>query len=126
MTDGVHATAYAEWAVDYVKEDSCGPCRNNDTLDYTVMSAALRATGRPIVLTDEGSPDNTQCSLQGVCGNAKRVGHDISPQWGSMTSLVDIGAPLWPYAHNGSNPTFGGWWASSFAPRARAPRCSAA
>ena len=34
----------------------------------------------------------------GGYGNAKRVGHDISPSWGSMISLVDIGSGLWPFA----------------------------
>lgn len=28
----------------------------------------------------------------------------------SMLSLVDIMSGLWPYAHNGSNTTVGGWW----------------
>ena len=27
-----------------------------------------------------------------------------------MVSLIDIGAGLWPYAHNSTNATFGGWW----------------
>ena len=62
-----------------------------------------------MVLTVEGNPDDALITKGGY-GNAKRVGHDISPNWGSMTSLVDIGAPLWPFAHNSSNPTFGGWW----------------
>jgi hypothetical protein len=30
--------------------------------------------------------------------------------WMSMVSLVDIGSGLWPYAHNSTNATFGGWW----------------
>jgi hypothetical protein len=73
------------------------------------MWLAMELSGRPMVLTVEGNPDDAIISLGGY-GNAKRVGHDISPNWGSMTSLVDTGAPLWPFAHNGSNPTFGGWW----------------
>jgi hypothetical protein len=27
-----------------------------------------------------------------------------------MISLVDIGAGLWPYAHNSKDATYGGWW----------------
>merc|ERR1719238_1892565 len=27
-----------------------------------------------------------------------------------MTSLVDIGANLWMYAHNSTNAKYGGWW----------------
>lgn len=59
------------------REDSCGGCRNNDTLDYETMWAAIQASGRDMVLTTEGNPNNTACSVIGGCGNAKRVGHDI-------------------------------------------------
>ena len=27
-----------------------------------------------------------------------------------MVSLVDIGSGLWPFAHNSTNSTVGGWW----------------
>lgn len=46
------------------------------------------------VLTVEGSPP-ANIITHGGYGNAKRVGHDISPNWGSMISLVDIGSGLW-------------------------------
>lgn len=62
-----------------------------------------------MVLTVEGNPP-ADIITHGGYGNAKRVGHDISPNWNSMISLVDIGAGLWPYAHNSQNPTYGGWW----------------
>jgi len=54
-----------------------------------------------ITLTIEGGPD-IKSVYTGCCGNARRVGHDISPRWNSMTSLIDVGSGLWPYAHNGS------------------------
>lgn len=73
------------------------------------MWLAMELTQRPMVLTVEGRPTDALIS-QGGYGNAKRVGHDISPTFGSMISLTDIGAGLWPFAHNSSNPTFGGWW----------------
>ena len=62
-----------------------------------------------MVLTVEGNPDDALITKGGY-GNAKRVGHDISPNWSSMISLVDIGAGLWMYAHNSTNATYGGWW----------------
>jgi hypothetical protein len=37
-----------------------------------------------MVLTTEGSPNNTACSVIGGCGNAKRVGHDIEAVWNSV------------------------------------------
>ena len=107
----IDAATYASWGVDYIKEDSCGGCRGNDTADYVAMHAAIQASGRPMIQTDEGSPDNYNCSTYGGCGNAKRVGHDISPSYTSMQSLVDIASGLWIYAHNASlNPESGGWW----------------
>jgi hypothetical protein len=94
---------------DYVKDDSCSSCRNDDNLDYGTMWQAIEVAGRPMVLTVEGDPDDSLITLGGY-GNAKRVGHDISPLWMSMVSLVDIGSGLWPYAHNSTNSTVGGWW----------------
>ena len=74
------------------------------------MLRGLRATGRDFVLTVEGTPSNAYCSSTGLCGNAKRVGHDIRPLWSSMISLVDIGSGLWPFAHNATNATVQGWY----------------
>lgn len=110
---------WAAWGVDYMKDDSCGGCRTlpsggADVIgDYSAMQQAIWSVGRAITLTIEGGPDITKV-YTGCCGNARRVGHDISARWNSMTSLVDVGAGLWPYAHNGSkslntsNP--GGFW----------------
>lgn len=94
----------------------------NDTLDYMTMASAIEASGREMVLTIEGDPDNAVCTLGG-CGSAKRVGHDISPRWMSMVSLVDIGSGLWPFAHN-ATATGSGWWNdldSSFPPTLSRP-----
>lgn len=94
--------------------DSCGTCRSGGphgpvVADYAAMQQAILDVGRPIVLTIEGGPDITVV-YTGCCGNARRVGHDISANWLSMTSLIDIGSGLWPYAHNGSLGTAGGFW----------------
>ena len=55
----------------------------------------------------EGNPPAANITHGGY-GNAKRVGHDISPSWSSMISLVDIGAGLWPYAHGTLDEKYGG------------------
>jgi len=108
--EAIDAAQWAEWGIDYVKDDSCSNCDNyTDNELYARMWAAIEASGRPMVLTVEGSPDVALCSRGGY-GNAKRVGHDINPSYSSMASLVDIGSGLWPYAHNSTNATFGGWW----------------
>ena len=92
------------------QDDSCSICPNRtDNDDYHIMWEAIEASGRPMVLTVEGNPTDSLMSAGGL-GNAKRVGHDISPHWSSMTSLVDIGSGLWMWAHNSTNATFGGFW----------------
>ena len=73
------------------------------------MWAGLQATGRPIVLAVEGQPD-VRVITHGGYGNSKRVGHDIESNFVSAVSLVDIGSSLYPYAHNSTNATVGGWW----------------
>jgi len=106
----IDAKQWAEWGIDYVKDDSCSTCPGKtDNELYSSMWKAIQASGRPMVLTVEGNPNDALCSAGGL-GNAKRVGHDISPHWESMTSLVDIGADLWMYAHNSTNSEYGGWW----------------
>jgi len=93
-----------------VKDDACSSCGDlSDDALYHTMWQAIQASGRPMVLTVEANPTDAIITLGGY-GNAKRVGHDISPNWFSMVSLVDIGSNLWPYAHNSTNATFGGWW----------------
>lgn len=104
------AAQWASWGIDLVKDDSCSVCANyTDDAIYHRMWEAIEASGRPMVLMVEGQPTDSLITLGGY-GNSKRVGHDISPVWQSMTSLVDIGAGLWMYAHNSTNATFGGWW----------------
>ena len=102
------AAWYAQHLVDYLKDDDCGPC--SDYLsDYGAMFRGLVAAGRPIFLSVEGAPD-VRVITKGGYGNSKRVGHDISPEWMSMVSLVDIGSGIWPFAHNSSDPAYGGWF----------------
>ena len=103
---------WADWQIDYVKDDSCGSCNRPVEQDYTIMQAAINQSGRHMCLTIEGGANITQAS-QGTMGQARRVGHDISANWISMISLVDQAANLWPYVHNGSlsvaDPAQGFW-----------------
>jgi hypothetical protein len=93
-----------------VKDDSCSGCGTmTDNELYHTMWQGIMASGREMVLTVEGAPDNS-LGTSGGLGNAKRVGHDINPHFTSMTSLVDIGSGLWMFAHNSTNATYGGWW----------------
>lgn len=72
MHEEVDAKQYAEWQVDYLKDDSCGSCRPEGPLaDYAAMQQAIDATGRPIVLSIEGVPPVPNCSAGGH-GNMRR------------------------------------------------------
>lgn len=112
MHERVDVAQWASWGVDYMKDDSCGTCRDVVS-DYSAMQQAIWSVGREITMTFEGMPNISEV-YTGCCGNARRVGHDIRDKWLSMTSLIDIGSGLWPFAHNGSksantsNP--GGFW----------------
>lgn len=102
------AVAYASWGVDFVKDDSCGYCR--DVLsDYSIMQSAIWATARVMILSIEGEPPIANCSAGGF-GNMRRVGHDLNDWYKSAVSLVDLGSGLWPYAHSDVNKSDGGFW----------------
>lgn len=109
----IDVAQWANWTVDYMKDDYCGSCGRPVEVDYGVMASAIADVGRPMVLSIEGLP-KIQDVYTGCCGNSRRVGHDIGPRWLSMTTLVDVGSGLWKYAHNGSltappNPAAGFW-----------------
>jgi len=98
------AAYYKSIGVDFLKDDSCSTCaaaagdQPDVQTDYERMQMSIDAVGGGISLFVEGQPDITAV-YQGEFGNGRRVGHDISPSWYSMISLVDIGSGLWPYAH---------------------------
>ena len=74
------------------------------------MYAAIRRSGRPMVLSVEAEPPIDVMSATGQFGHMRRVGHDIAPTWQSIMSLIDISYGYWPYAHNASAPHSSGFW----------------
>ena len=107
MNELIDAQRWANWTVDYIKDDSCGACRTDGAspphADYAAQQRAIDSVNHEIVLTTEGHPDVTKIYRNGCCGNVARVGTDLSPQWLAVMSLIDHGAELWPFAHNGAN-----------------------
>jgi hypothetical protein len=70
---------WANWTVDYMKDDSCGSCRSSgphggNVADYAAMQTAIQSVGRPIVLTIEGGPDITVVCVRDtlVCLETRR------------------------------------------------------
>jgi alpha-galactosidase len=101
------AKSYAAWGVDYLKYDDCG----GPLSGFAPMRDALRATSRPIVYSINPYNGNT-CVPTGThsstCGldlagiaNMWRVSADIKATWGDVTRIIDIEAPLSPYAGAG-------------------------
>jgi alpha-galactosidase len=81
------AQAYASWGVDYLKYDNCSPAGGSDiTTDYTNMSNALKASGRPIVFS--------LCAWwfytwETSIGQLWRTTTDIKDTWASFIANLD-------------------------------------
>jgi alpha-galactosidase len=98
------AQQYANWGVDYLKEDWCNtlPGQSSES-SYTLMRNALAATGRPIVfsLCEQGS--TKPWLWAGPVGNLWRTTDDIQDCWdckkpwggNSMTHIIDLMEPLY-------------------------------
>jgi alpha-galactosidase len=82
----VDAKQYADWKVDYLKDDCCGSCTGGTLGSYSRMAKAINNTGRDIVLSIEGEPPIATVSAGGY-GNLRRVGHDIRPEWYVLHAL---------------------------------------
>ncbi|PRC93398.1 glycoside hydrolase family 27 protein [Solimicrobium silvestre] len=75
------AQKYAEWGVDYLKYDWCSTYDQNAKSSYETMSDALRATGRPIVLSICEWGLNKPWQWGTNIGNLWRTTDDIYDHW---------------------------------------------
>jgi len=76
------AQQYADWGVDYLKEDWCNtlPGQNSEA-SYTLMRNALAATGRPIVFSICEWGSTKPWLWAGPIGNLWRATGDIQDCW---------------------------------------------
>jgi alpha-galactosidase len=104
------ARQYADWGVDYLKEDWCSTLPGQSTeSSYTLMRNALAATGRPIVfsLCEWGS--TRPWLWAGPVGNMWRSTSDIQDCWSckkdwggnGLVQIIDQLAPIYSYAGPG-------------------------
>jgi alpha-galactosidase len=105
------AIQYASWGVDYLKYDWC----NSESLDakaaYETMALALRATGRPIVLSIcEWGTNRPATWAASVGGNLWRTTGDIydawqglahDNEWFGVLDILDLQVGLEGYAGPG-------------------------
>jgi alpha-galactosidase len=83
------ARTYAEWGVDYVKEDWCNAKGLNAPKRYAIFRKALDKTGRPIVLSICEWGSNQPWEWAPGVGNLWRTTDDIEDRWPSMLSNLD-------------------------------------
>ncbi|MBD8881157.1 alpha-galactosidase [Rhodanobacter sp. 7MK24] len=102
------ARTYASWGVDYLKYDWCNTGTQDGESSYTLMSDALRATGRPIVFSQCDWGSNKDWLWAQNVGDLWRTTGDIYDGWESragrqngMTNIVDMQAELAHYAGPG-------------------------
>ncbi len=102
------AKTYAEWGVDYLKYDWCSTGSRNAEEAYALMADALKATGRPILLSLCEWGQNRPWLWAANIGNMWRTTGDITDKWSGkhgysygVLDIVDRNEPLWPFAGPG-------------------------
>src|SRR2546423_11517 len=84
------ARTYAEWGVDYVKEDWCHAEGLDAPTQYAKFRDALAKAGRPIVFSICEWGSNHPWTWGPRTGNLWRTTGDIGDDWASMISRVDL------------------------------------
>lgn len=97
------ARTFAAWRIDYLKYDWC--LANEDGLSgetaFATMSAALRATGRPIFLSIHHEPQLPVEPWRARVANAWRTTPDIKPRWSRVMEILDQQAGLEQFSSPG-------------------------
>lgn len=102
------ALTYARWGVDYLKYDWCSTGVRNAEEAYALMSDAIRASGRPMLLSICEWGNNRPWEWAAKIGNMWRTTGDIRDAWAGpvtyslgMMDIVDKNEPLYPFAAPG-------------------------
>jgi alpha-galactosidase len=94
------ADTFASWGVDYVKYDNCNS-NGNYQQNYTTMSQALAAAGRPILFSMSEWGINSPWTWGPSVANMWRTTGDISPTFSSMLANFHANVALAQYAGPG-------------------------
>ena len=85
------ARTFASWGIDYLKYDWCRADEDGLTGEaaFAKMSAALRATGRPIFFSIHHEPQLPVEPWRARVANAWRTTPDIRPEWARIMDILD-------------------------------------
>jgi len=89
-SEDVDARTFAEWGVDYIKEDWCYAEGLDAPTQYAKFRDALAKAGRPIVLSICEWGSAAPWDWGPTTGNLWRTTGDIEDSWSSMLALLDI------------------------------------
>jgi alpha-galactosidase len=102
------AAQFAAWGVDYLKYDWCTTYTRDGQEAYTTMADAIRAAGRPIILSICDWGTNKPWIWGKTVGDLWRTTGDIYDHWSGtrtyergMLNIVDLNEPLYPFAGPG-------------------------
>src|SRR4051812_44680810 len=95
------AKRFAEYGVDFMKVDWCHTEGLRGRTTYPKWSEAVKATGRPMVLSICEWGRDKPSEWAGACGHMWRTSHDIADTWASLTDVVDRQVDLHPHAGPG-------------------------
>lgn len=109
--DQIDANAYANWGIDYLKEDWCSvPGEYTNAAGsqklYARMRDALRTatskTGRPIIFSLCNWGQYSVCEWGDTIGHLWRTGGDITPEWNSIMTNITANSAGAQYAKPGA------------------------
>jgi len=89
-SEEIDARTFAEWGVDYVKEDWCNAEGLDPLTQYATFRDALAKAGRPIVFSICEWGSNHPWEWGPRTGNLWRTTGDISDRWASMIAILDL------------------------------------
>jgi alpha-galactosidase len=89
-SEELDARTYAEWDVDYVKEDWCNAAGLDAPTQYAKFRDALAKSGRPIVFSICEWGSNRPWTWGPRTGNLWRTTGDIGDDWASMIGRADL------------------------------------
>jgi alpha-galactosidase len=91
-SEELDARTYAEWGVDYVKEDWCYAEGLDAPTQYAKFRDALAKAGRPMVFSICEWGSNRPWEWGPKSGNLWRTTGDIEDRWASMLANLDLSA----------------------------------